>query len=224
MTTARRKPLLAIACAALLSASCMAVAAPPSVLPSDVANVRDRWAEVAYETPGDQRNKTFELLAKQAAAARSAHPDDAAALIWEGIVLSSWAGERGGLGALGLVKQARRNFERAIEIDPAALDGAAYTSLGALYYQVPGWPLGFGDDGKAGDLLREGLRIDPDGIDANYFHGDYLTEQGDWKGAAAAFTRALAAPSRPGRELADRGRRQQAADALSKVQAHLASH
>ena len=51
------------------------------------------------------------------------------------------------------------------------MDGAAYTSLGALYYQVPGWPLGFGDDAAARTMLRKGLAIDPDGIDANYGDG-----------------------------------------------------
>ena len=48
------------------------------------------------------------------------------------------------MGALGLVKRARADFEAAIKLDAGALDGAAYTSLGALYYQVPGWPVGFG--------------------------------------------------------------------------------
>lgn len=197
--------------------------AQPAPLSPQVATVRDRWAEVSYQTPKSERAAAFEALAKQAGAARSAQPKDATALIWEGIVLSSWAGARGGLGALGLVKKARADFEQALALDPEALDGAAYTSLGALYYQVPGWPLGFGDDAKARELLAKGLAVDPDGLDANYFHGDFLREQGDWAGAAAAFEKALAAPARPGRELADRGRRQEARAALEAVRGKLAS-
>jgi tetratricopeptide (TPR) repeat protein len=88
---------------------------------------------------------------------------------------------------------------------------------------VPGWPLGFGDDDKARELLRKGLKANPDGIDANYFHGDFLRDQGDWTGAAAALEKALAAPPRPGRELADQGRRKEAAALLAKVRAHLAA-
>lgn len=199
------------------------VHAQPAPLSPQVAAIRDRWAEVSYQTPKAERAAAFEALARQAGTARSAQPKDATALIWEGIVLSSWAGARGGLGALGLVKKARADFEQAIALDPEALDGAAYTSLGALYYQVPGWPLGFGDDAKARDLLTKGLAVDPDGLDANYFYGDFLRDQGDWAGAAAAFEKALAAPSRPGRELADRGRRQEARAALEAVRDKLAS-
>ncbi|SOD54203.1 tetratricopeptide repeat protein [Pseudoxanthomonas wuyuanensis] len=207
----------------LLAASALTLATEPTTLSPQVAAVRDRWAEVNYNTPKPQREAAFEALVKQAAAARAMRPKDASALIWEGIVLSSTAGERGGLGALGLVKQARKNFEQALAIDPDALDGSAYTSLGALYYQVPGWPVGFGNDDKARELLRKGLQANPEGIDANYFYGDFLRDQGDWTGAAAALEKALAAPPRPGRELADQGRRSEASVLLAKVRTHLAS-
>jgi tetratricopeptide (TPR) repeat protein len=203
---------------ALFVAATGAIAADPA---PQVIAVRDRWAEVNYNTPKKQREAAFDALAKQAAAARAAQPKDPAALIWEGIVLSSYAGERGGLGAMGLAKQAKADFEQAIKLDPNALDGSAYTSLGVLYYQVPGWPIGFGDDDKARELLRKGLQVSPNGIDANYFYGDFLQDQGDWKGAAAALEKALAAPARPGRELADQGRRKEAAALLAKVRAHL---
>lgn len=185
--------------------------------------VRDRWAQINYQVPKAQRESAFEELARQAAKIRETHPRDASALIWEGIVLSSLAGEKGGMGALGLVKRARADFEAAIQIAPDALDGAAYTSLGALYYQVPGWPLGFGDDDKARAMLRKGLAIDPDGIDANYFYADFLLDQKDWTGARAAFQKALAAPARPGREVADAGRRREAESKLKDVAKHLAN-
>ncbi|MFZ5635960.1 MAG: tetratricopeptide repeat protein [Pseudomonadota bacterium] len=203
---------------ALFVAATGAIAADPA---PQVIAVRDRWAEVNYDTPKKQREAAFEALAKQAAAARAAQPKDPAALIWEGIVLSSYAGERGGLGAMGLAKQAKADFEQAIKLDPNALDGSAYTSLGVLYYQVPGWPIGFGDDDKARELLRKGLQVSPNGIDANYFYGDFLQDQGDWKGAAAALEKALAAPARPGRELADQGRRKEVTALLAKVRTHL---
>lgn len=189
---------------------------------ASVQAVRDRWAQINYQLPKPQREEAFESLAKQAASVKLAQPRDAAALIWEGIVLSSLAGEKGGVGALGLVKQARADFEAALKLEPTALDGSAYTSLGALYYQVPGWPLGFGDDDTARSMLQKGLAINPNGIDANYFYGDFLRDQKDWAGAKAAFEKALAAPARPGREIADAGRRKEATAKLSEVLAHLA--
>ena len=96
--------------------------------------------------------------------------------MWEGIIVSSLAGEKGGLGALGLVKQAKAIYEHAIQIDGKALDGSAYNSLGVLYYKVPGWPLGFGDKDKAKELLQKALALNPQGIDPNYFFGEYLVE------------------------------------------------
>ena len=205
--------------AAFCAAAGLAGAAP---LSAEVAKVQDRWAEIQYQQPKPQREAALQALSEQAQAARQAQPRDAGAWIWEGIVLSSLAGEKGGLGALGLVKQARADFEQAIKLDPAALDGAAYTSLGALYYQVPGWPIGFGDDAKARELLNKGLAQDPSGIDSNYFLGDFLRDQKDWSGAAAAFEKSLAAPARPGRKLADEGRRHEAGAKLQEVRAHLA--
>lgn len=198
----------------------IAVAGEPAT--GSVNQVRDRWAQINYQLPKPQREAAFEELLHQSEKIRQATPRDAAALIWEGIVLSSLAGEKGGMGALGLVKRARAEFEAAIKLDASALDGAAYTSLGALYYQVPGWPLGFGDDAAARTMLRKGLAIDPDGIDANYFYADFLRDQKDWAGARAAFQKALAAPARPGREVADAGRRQEAQAKLKDVTAHLA--
>ena len=198
----------------------IAVAGEPAT--GSVNQVRDRWAQINYQLPKPQREAAFEALLHQSEKVRQANPRDAAALIWEGIVLSSLAGEKGGMGALGLVKRARADFEAAIKLDAGALDGAAYTSLGALYYQVPGWPLGFGDDAAARTMLRKGLAIDPDGIDANYFYADFLRDQKDWAGARTAFQKALAAPARPGREVADAGRRQEAQAKLKDVTAHLA--
>ena len=59
-----------------------------------------------------------------------------------GAEVTFWvAGPIAVLGALGLAKQARADFEQAIKLDPTALDGSAYTSLGVLYYSVPGWPV-----------------------------------------------------------------------------------
>jgi len=66
-----------------------------------------------------------------------AFPDRAEPLIWEGIVVSSLAGAKGGLGALSLAKQAKTLYEGALKLQPEALEGSAYNSLGVLYYKVP---------------------------------------------------------------------------------------
>jgi tetratricopeptide (TPR) repeat protein len=174
---------------------------------ADLAQLQTRWAEVKYRTPAARQENEFAALVRDAAAAHAANPDSAAILAWEGIIRATYAGAKGGLGALGEAKKAKALFEQSIRLDADALAGSAYTSLGSLYYQVPGWPIGFGDDDKARELLRKALEIDPAGIDANFFYGDFLLEEGEYEAALAAFEKALAAPPRPGRELADTGRR-----------------
>lgn len=199
----------AFAAALVALSSSGALFAEPQDFDTMLNRLQEDWAEVQYEVDGDKRVARFEALHERAQDMIAVYPDRAEPLIWDGIILSTWAGARGGLGALSLVKQAKIELEKAIELDATALDGSAWTSLGSLYYQVPGWPLGFGDDEKAGKLLSKALAISPDDIDANYFYGDYLLEEGNKEKARQYLNKALEAPARPGRPLADKGRRQE---------------
>jgi tetratricopeptide (TPR) repeat protein len=188
-----------------------------NILAADIAPLQQRWAEIQYQLPEDQKSAAFEALAADAGQALAQEPDDATLLIWRGIILSSWAGADGGLGALGKVKEAKSLFEHALQVDPQALQGSAYTSLGALYYQVPGWPIGFGDDEQAEALLKQALALNPDGIDSNYFWGDYLIDQKRYAEARAALLKAQAAAPRPERPLADQGRQAEIRARLDKI-------
>ena len=184
---------------------------------AELAQIQQRWAQIQYQLPEDDKEKAFEALAKEAETFVADYPGRAEPLIWQGIVLSTYAGAKGGLGALGLVKEARASLEAALKIAPEALDGSAYTSLGSLYYQVPGWPLGFGGDEVARKYLQKSLAINPEGIDANYFFGDFLAEQDEPQRARVYLEKVLAAPSRPGREVADAGRRAEAKARLDSL-------
>ncbi|WP_297365457.1 hypothetical protein [Thauera sp.] len=183
--------------------------------------LQGRWADIQYGLPEKQREAAFAELAERAGKAVAAEPEAAELHIWHGIILSTWAGAKGGLGALDLVKAAKVELETALKLDAQALDGSAYTSLGSLYYQVPGWPLGFGDDARAEALLTQALAVNPAGIDANYFHGDFLWRQKRYGEARVALEKALAAADRPGRAAADEGRRAEARRLLEQVRAKL---
>lgn len=208
----------------LLATACLC-SLPAYALTEDsqqrLQQLQTRWAEINYQLPKDQREAAFAKLGAAAEEAVKAEPKAAELLIWRGVIFSTWAGAKGGLGALDLVKQARGQFEQAIKLDAKALDGSAYTSLGSLYYQVPGWPLGFGDDERAEQLLKQALSLNPDGIDPNYFYGDFLLGEKRYAEAAKALEKALAAAPRPGREVADVGRRQEAQALLDKARAKL---
>jgi len=171
--------------------------------------IQQSWAHIQYELPEGQRTAAFEKLAAQASSFKQERQTVAEAWIWSGIVTSSWAGAQGGLGALSKVKDAKADLEKALALDPKALQGSAYTSLGALYDRVPGWPIGFGDSDRAEQLLKLALQMNPNGIDSLYFWGDHLYRQKRYVEARAALQKALLAAPRPGRESADTGRRKE---------------
>jgi tetratricopeptide (TPR) repeat protein len=187
----------------------------------ELLTLSESWAKIKYQTPEDQRVAALEGLNDQAAKLVEAHPGEAAPLVWQAIILSTTAGEKGGLGALSLVKQAKKLLDRAEAIDPNVLDGSVYTSLGSLYYQVPGWPIGFGSDKKAQEYLRKALAVNPDGMDPNYFYGDFLLQEREYSAAVTAFEHALAAPARTERPIADAGRRSEIETALAKAKASM---
>ncbi len=176
---------------------------------SDLLSLQSTWAAIQYQYPQDQRAKALKTLSDQAKVAVHEHPGNPDFLIWRGIILSTYAGAKGGLGALSLVEEAKESLEAALKLNEQALAGSAHTSLGSLYYQVPGWPLSFGDDEKAEQHLKSALAINPAGIDPNYFYGDYLIEEGRMEEARYYLNMALQAPPRPGRSSADEGRREE---------------
>jgi tetratricopeptide (TPR) repeat protein len=200
-------------------ALCGALIANARATPDDdlVRPVQERWAEIKYRNPAREQADQYHQLAQQARKISEANPNVAAALIWEGIVVSSEAGARGGLGALSLAKDARRLLEESLKLDEGALQGSAYTSLATLYAKVPGWPIGFGDDERAEELFRKSLSLNPDGIDANFFYGEYLIEEDRIAEGRAFLEKALLAPPRPGREVADQGRREEVQALLKKI-------
>lgn len=202
----------------LLAAAALAAgAAAAAPIDDDIARLQQEWALIKYRTPANEQEAKFAALADRAAKVVASYPDRAEPLVWQGIIVSSLAGARGGLGALSLAKQARSEYEAALKIAPDVLDGSAYNSLGVLYYKVPRWPIGFGDKDRARELLQKALALNPDGIDPNFFYADYLVETGKPAEAVTYLERALKAPPRPGRELADAGRREEAAALLARA-------
>ena len=134
------------------------------------------------------------------------YADRAEPQIWYGIIVASYAGAQGRPGR-AVARQGREEGLRAgaRRSIPKALDGSAYTSLGSLYYQVPGWPIGFGNDDKARELLEKALALNPDGIDPNYFLGDFLYRKGDYDGARKALQQGAQGAAAPGPPARRRG-------------------
>ena len=186
-----------------------------------VHQLQQNWAVANYQLSGKDQKEAFESLLKNADAAVDSNKNFAEIYIWRAIIESTYAGVKGGIGALKYAKLARKDLEHALSIDASALQGSAYTSLGTLYFKVPGWPIGFGDKEKARELLKKALAINPEGIDANYFYGEFLRSEKLFLSARDYLETALHAEDRPGRALADEGRRKEIRDALSDIENHL---
>lgn len=183
---------------------------------SPVTAVQKHWAEANYAAEGKERKNAFKALTEEADRLVAEAPDSAEAHIWAGIVYSTYAGEVSMFNAGKQVKRARTELETALGIDPGAMGGSAYTSLGALLYQIPGF-MG-GDEQKAEELLKQGLELNPEGIDSNYFYASFLVEQKRYDEALEYLEKAANAPARPQRPLADQGRRAEIAAAISDLE------
>jgi tetratricopeptide (TPR) repeat protein len=213
---------LAAGLASLALAAAPAAASNNPAMDTAVTQVEHEWARIKYKV-GDPKaqHQQIEVLARDAAAVAARYPGRAEPLIWNGIAKSEEAAMSAGFSALSDAKAARQLFEAAYRLDPAALEAGAPTSLGVLYDRVPGFPIAFGDKAKARRYLAEGVRLSPDGMDANYFYGDFLARQGEYPAAAKALQKALAAPPHPDRPVWDAGRRAEIRALLARVNARL---
>ena len=197
----------------LLSAFALAVSAwaePYTQLQTD-------WAKAKYELSGKEQEKFLETLMGQADAAKQANPDSAEVFAWSGIIYSTYAGAKGGMGALKFAKQAKKDLEKSLKINGSALQGSASTTLGTLYFKVPGWPVAFGNDKLAKELLTVALEQNPNGIDSNYWYAEYLYSKKKNKEALQYLDKAEQAAPRPERPLADKGRREEIAKLRAEI-------
>lgn len=196
--------------------SCLLMAG--AEIDTGLQRLQTSWAQIQYQLPEREKDEAFSKLNDSVKNALALYPDSAELWIWSGIIKSTHASSRGGLGALSLVKSARADLEKAIELNGTALNGAAYTTLGSLYYQVPGWPIAFGNDKKARRFLLKGLELGSDDIDANFFYADFLVHQKDYAHARLYLTRAMHAPARTGRQLADEKRLAEATTLMKSIE------
>ena len=187
---------------------------------TEIEEVQKEWARIKYTLGKKQHEAALEKLTLKAALIRENQPNNADAHLWEGIVLSTYAGAIGTLRALDAVTKSRDALEKSLEIDPEASKGAASTYLGTLYVLVPEWPIGFGDLDLAKQYLDKAIMLNPDDIDANLYYGDFLKKKKKYKQAEVFYKKALTAPARPGREVADEGRRNEAKERLEELLAN----
>nr|WP_290695416.1 hypothetical protein [Halomonas sp. UBA3074] len=183
----------------------------------ELFSLKNRWEHTVTDMPTNERESTLKALAGEVEQLVEEHQDEADVLVWQGIILASYARERGGLGALGTAGDARDALEKAIEIDPQGLNGSAYVTLGALYDRAPGRPLGFGNSETAERMFQRALEIRPDGIDVNYYYAAFLKEEGNEQAAREHAQRAVNGNARASRQVSDEALRRDAETLLNQL-------
>ena len=180
----------------------------------ELRQIQHTWARANYELQGDKKLDAFKSLLVRAQQFREHYPGRAEPRIWEAIVRGGYAGALGGLSALframPQMEKGRDLLLEAVEINPRALDGSAYTTLGVFYHKVPGGFIGYGNDDKALEYLQKALSIDPDGMGPNYFMGEYWADKNHCDKAVPYLKKVLNAPDLSERPIYSRGRKAEA--------------
>ncbi len=184
-----------------------------------IDDIAHQWAVCQYHlTQKTQQLNCFEKLVSDTNNQLNQTPDDPELMTMLAINKASFAGIKGGRAALALTREAKQLLDKVLATQPDTLNGAAYLTLGSLYYRLPGWPISFGNDKKARQLLEKAIALNPDNISFNYFYSDFLARQGDVALAIKHLKHAQQQPEDPRYPLAYQGRQQDISKLLSKLE------
>jgi len=182
----------------LLSIQCYADAVVNSV-----QAIESEWASIYYNLPKISQEAAYDALLKKTVKLAEQYPTSSEPLFWQAVILATNAELQDGFSALNAIHKSRDLLLKSINMNPQTANGSAYVTLGSLYYMVPKWPIAFGDIKKAEQMFQAALKINPNGIDTNYFYGDFLLANNQAEEAEKYFERALSAPTREDQPFAD---------------------
>jgi len=182
------------------------------------AIIRDYDAASYDVADNEAKIKAYDAVVQRAARLSKQYPNRAEPLVWQG---QSQAAQSAADRSLGLAKQARKTLENAIAITPNEYAVEAYSTLGSMYANIPGFPLAFGDKKKARECYRKALAINPSSIGANLGYANLLFKLDEYGEAIKYATAALNGTPRPGRERADKAARASAESVIAKAKAAL---
>jgi tetratricopeptide (TPR) repeat protein len=186
-------------------------------LDESLLRIESEWAKIYYNTPKQKQSFAFEQLIDKVKTISTQHSEKSEPIIWEAIIKATNADNQNGIAAIKSIHQARDLLIKAIKIDPYAMDGSAYLTLGTLYYMTPKWPIGFGDEKIAQQMLKKALLINPYAIENNYYYGDFLLTKNMFNEAKEYFKRTLSIPAREKQSFADNKIKELARESLKNT-------
>jgi hypothetical protein len=215
--------VIAIATLLLVALSVCVQASENPSLKSELLRLAHDWEHVKLQVSDrDDQERQMASLAQRAGQIAEQYENIPDPIVWVGIITSeqaSMANDNGSpIKALELAKRARDILEKVEKTNPETMDAGASTTLGVLYDRVPGFPIGFGDKARARHYLQEAIRSAPNGLDANFFYGDFLYKHGEQSESVKVLERALTLPELSNRPIWDKSLRATIRQILSEMQ------
>jgi tetratricopeptide (TPR) repeat protein len=198
----------------LLTSQCFA-----DNLQATLQTIESEWISVYYKMARQKQIAAFPELLNKADKLSSQYPNKAEPLFWQAVIKATYADYQDAISALKSIHEARDLLIKAIKINPQTMNGSAYVTLGTLYYMVPKWPIAFGDNAKAKEMLETALKINPNGIDTNFYYGDFLLSNNEIAEAENYFLKAVEASASPNQSYTDIRLKEEAKLALKKTKA-----
>ncbi|MCX7095761.1 MAG: hypothetical protein NTY50_20270 [Methylobacter sp.] len=181
-------------------------------------NLYNQWMSIHYSTLQYlQKTSAFQSLLNRIVEQQKTDQKAVQAIVLEALVYCSYAEIENGLSSLSYVGNAYNLLKRAESLDPTPFEGTVYSTLGALYSQVPGWPISFGDKKLAKQYLELALHLYPNAADTNYLYGHFLLSQGQPTKAYPYLYQAANAPIRASQRLVDIHAKADAVVALNAI-------
>jgi len=207
----------------LVALSVCAQAGETLSLKSELLRLAHDWEHVKLQVSDrDDQEEQMASLARRAGKIAEQYENIPDPIVWVGIITSeqaSLANDNGSpVKALELAKRARDILEKVEKTNPETMDAGAPTTLGVLYDRVPGFPISFGDTARARHYLQEAIRSAPNGLDANFFYGDFLNKHGERSEAVKVLERALTLPELSNRPMWDKSLRAAIRQSLAEIQ------
>jgi len=203
----------------LLTSQCFA-----DSLQASLQTIESEWTSVYYKMSKQKQITAFPELLYKANQLSSQYPNNAEPLFWKAVIKATYADYQDAISALKSIHEARDLLIKAITINPKTMNGSAYVTLGTLYYMVPKWPIAFGDNAKAKEMLETALKINPNGIDTNFYYGDFLLANNEIAEAENYFLKAAEAPITSNQSYTDTRLKEEAKLALRKTKAQKISN
>ena len=179
-----------------------------SIEQDKATELQNEWDRISFLVKDKKQQKEeFQKLSEIAKTYSTQYPNSADIKAWAGIIISTEAGfyKLNIPKALKTVNTAKEILDEGLAINPSALDGGIYSSLGLMYFQVPGKPIGFGDKQLAENFLLKGIELSNNGMIANFFAGQFYFDQKDYQKAMNYFEKAKIGNFQANRELAKEG-------------------